>query len=640
MSVIRGYAQAAALMVLAAFLTVPAKAERLNGGVDPFARVDDPSSSDFSSSRKARKRVFDFDFGLFGSRRNVSVFGDDEGYGDNRKRRSYAADDDPEVGDESLSAPITYEPQRVEPLRAKSFSGPEPINALAIAIRRELLSKDTAIRVTTADKSAIISLYEANGFAPLWTSQGGLTTRGEAVLSVLAASEEDGMDPRDYLPTALGSFADSPRSFAGDSPRLASLDLSLTAVALKYARHASGGRLIANRLTRYNDITPETVDPAKAMKALAWSPFPAEFLKGLQPSDRNYGLLKAELAKKRAELGKEEVAAIAAGNRVKEGQSDPRIPLLRVRLAQLGYFAPDGTMDDTVLDPTLVTALREFQRAAKIKSSGRLDQATVNALNDRREEQNIARLVFSMERRRWLPHNLGERYVLVNQASYQLEVIERGKEIWRSNVIVGKPGTQTVAFSDEIETVVFNPTWGVPQSIIRKEMLPKLRRDPGYFDRIGWKVVAPNGKVVKSRSVQWWRFGKKIPYSVIQPPSDDNALGEVKFLFPNKHNIYMHDTPARDLFAQSKRAFSHGCVRVENPRVFAEILLGWAPDKVAGSIEDGVSKSVKVTTRTSVHLTYFTAWPDADGRIIYYDDLYGRDEAMERAFNATAVAAR
>jgi murein L,D-transpeptidase YcbB/YkuD len=622
-------------LVLAAFLVAPAMAERPSGGIDPFKRTDGSQFFD-NSSQRAKKPVFDFDFGLFGSSRRNSF---DEEF-DNRNRRSYSADDDPEEGDASLNAPLIYQPEKVEPLRAKSFTGPAPMDALAAAIRREFLSQDTVIRVTAAEKKAVIQAYEANGFAPLWTSQGGLTARGQAVLSTLAAGGEDGMEAQDYLPPVLGSYADNPRSFAGDSPRLASLDIGLTAMALKYARHASGGRLIANRLTRYNDISPETVDPAKTMTVLTWSPFPAEFLKSLQPADRNYALLKAELAKKRAELGNEEVAAIASGSRVKQGQSDPRIPLLRVRLAQLGYFEPDGTVDDTVLDPALVAALREFQSAAKIKSSGRLDQATIDALNGRRVEQDVARLIYSMERLRWLPRNLGTRYVLVNQASYQLEVVERGKEIWRSNVIVGKPGTQTVSFSDELETVVFNPTWGVPASILRKEMLPRLRRDPGYFDRIGWKVVAPNGKIIKSRSVQWWKLGKKIPYSVIQPPSGDNALGEVKFLFPNTHNIYMHDTPARNLFAEPVRAFSHGCVRVENPRVFAEILLGWSPDKVAESIKGGASKSVKLTTRTAVHLTYFTAWPDATGRINYYDDLYGRDSAMERAFNATEVAAR
>ena len=638
MSAVRQFARAAAVMVLAAFLIGPAEAERWNGGPDAFGR--DVQRSNASGTAKKRSRSLDFDFDLFGSsRRNVNVL-DDEDSKPKRKRPVYSSDDDPEEGDASLNRPITYQPEKVEPLRAKSFSGPEPVNALAAAIRRELLSKETAIRVTAAEKSAIIELYETNGFAPLWTSQDGLTERAQAVLSVLAASEEDGMDPRDYLPVALGAFTDSPRSFAGDSPRLANLDLSLTAATLKYARHASGGRLIPNSLTHYHDIKPDTIEPAKAMKALAWSPFPVEFLKGLQPSNRYYALLKAELAKKQAELGSMEVATIADGDRVKEGQSDPRIPALRIRLAQLGYFEPDDTVEDSTLDPALASALREFQRASKLKSNGRLDQATVNALNKRNEERDITRLILSLEKLRWLPRDLGTRYVLVNQASYQLEVVERGKEIWRSNVIVGKPGTQTVSFSDEMNTVVFNPTWGVPASIIHKEMLPKLRRNPAYFDRIGWKVVAPNGKVVKSSSVPWSRLGKNIPYSVIQPPGNDNALGEVKFLFPNKHNIYMHDTPARELFTKPKRAFSHGCVRVENPRVFAEILLGWSSDKVAQSIKGGASKSVKVTNRTAVHLAYFTAFPDSAGKIVYYDDFYGRDVAMEKALTATAVAAR
>ena len=198
--------------------------------------------------------------------------------------------------------------------------------------------------------------------------------------------------------------------------------------------------------------------------------------------------------------------------------------------------------------------------------------------------------------------------------------------------------TQTVAFSDELETVVFNPTWGVPQSIIYKEMLPKLRRDPGYFDRIGWKVVAPNGKVVKSRSVQWWKFGKKIPYSIIQPPSDDNALGEVKFLFPNKHNIYMHDTPLKKLFKEQVRAFSHGCIRVEDPRTLAEHVLGWDREKIDDMIASGANEEIKLDHPIPVHLTYFTAWLDESGKIVFYADTYKRDKRLDKALNSLAVA--
>ena len=152
--------------------------------------------------------------------------------------------------------------------------------------------------------------------------------------------------------------------------------------------------------------------------------------------------------------------------------------------------------------------------------------------------------------------------------------MDGAKEIWRSRVIVGKPMSQTSAFHDEIETVVFNPSWGVPPSIIANEYLPKLRRDPSYLDREGFKVITQSGKVVPSSSVEWWSYGSKVPFSIQQPPGRKNALGEIKFLFPNSHNIYMHDTPSRNLFDEDVRAFSHGCVRVEDPRKFAEIVAG------------------------------------------------------------------
>jgi murein L,D-transpeptidase YcbB/YkuD len=247
-----------------------------------------------------------------------------------------------------------------------------------------------------------------------------------------------------------------------------------------------------------------------------------------------------------------------------------------------------------------------------------------------------------MERLRWLPKTLGDRHVFVNQAAYMLKVVDHGREIWRSKVIVGKPNTQTVAFSDEMEKIVFNPSWGVPPSIMKNEMIPRLRRDPGYLDRIGYRVLTPDGKkIIRSRSVPWWKYKNgKVPYLIQQPPGDDNALGEVKFLFPNSHSIYMHDTPTRNLFGKSVRALSHGCVRVENPREFAEILLGVDASDIAERIDSGVSQSTKVTRATRVHLTYFTVWPANDGRLLTYDDVYGRDQRMERAFSTVAVASR
>ena len=226
------------------------------------------------------------------------------------------------------------------------------------------------------------------------------------------------------------------------------------------------------------------------------------------------------------------------------------------------------------------------------------------------------------------------------QPAFSVRVMDGDQEIWRSRVIVGRPMTQTAAFHDEIETVVFNPSWGVPQSIIANEYLPKLRSDPSYLDRIGFKVVDARGKTVRSSAVDWWSYGSKVPFGIQQPPGRSNALGELKFLFPNSHDIYMHDTPNRELFDNERRAFSHGCVRVQNPREFASVLLGWNAEEVDRNVDGRKSQSVKLAAKVPVHLTYFTAWPDESGKITYFADIYGRDQAMDNARSAITLARR
>jgi murein L,D-transpeptidase YcbB/YkuD len=216
--------------------------------------------------------------------------------------------------------------------------------------------------------------------------------------------------------------------------------------------------------------------------------------------------------------------------------------------------------------------------------------------------------------------------------------MDRGDEVWRSKVIVGKPLNQTYAFHDEMETVVFNPSWGVPQSIIVNEYLGKLRRDPSYLDRQGFKVIAPNGKVVRSSSINWAAYGSRPPFGVQQPPGKGNALGELKVLFPNSHAIYMHDTPTKKLFAESTRTFSHGCIRVENPREFAKVILGWDRKKIDRETDSRKSQSVVLGQKVPVHITYFTAWPDSSGKMNYFNDMYERDEAMDKALTVLASA--
>ena len=378
-----------------------------------------------------------------------------------------------------------------------------------------------------------------------------------------------------------------------------------------------------------------------AMNAFLQSPDPAGYLKSLQPAHPAYAVFKRTLAGLRDLEAEAQAGMIHPGKHVALGQRDPRIALMRRHLALLGYGETDVLSgEEIVLDDGLSEKLKTFQADARIKPTGALDAGTIVALNSRTGTPGITRLIYNMERLRWLPKNLGNRYVFVNQAAYTLQLIDGGREVWRTKVIVGKPNSQTVAFSDKMEKVIFNPSWGVPPSIMKNEMLPRLRRDPGYLDRLGYRVLTPDGKIIHSRSVHWWKYTDKVPYLVEQPPSDDNAMGEIKFLFPNAHDIYMHDTPTRALFKQPVRALSHGCVRVENPRLFAELLLGLQASEIAALIDSGLSQTNDVTRETSVHLAYFTAWPAEDGRILYFDDIYGRDERMERAFNTMAIASR
>ncbi len=597
---------------------------------------------------RAKKRGH---FGLSGNeqsfsrdqRRNWFGLGDDvrliKDGRDARKRPVYDEGADPEISAGLGMGNMAYVPDALIAVSAP-LTEPRPSGILEAAIYDALSAPDAAARLVKVEKDAVIAHYRANSFKPVWIANGALSPRAAGVLKILGAAADEGLEASNYLPSALSDFA--PPSLAADPLAEARIDIGLTAMALKYARHISGGQFDPRRLSRYNDVTPETVEAEKALKVLAWSPYPEAYLASLQPRHPAYAAMKTALAQLRQEAGSQTATMLTEGQRVKPGNIDPRIMDLRARLAELGFVDPaaQSPENEIELDAALSAALKTFQKEAGLKASGSLDDQTVNALNTHGGEYNMRRLVFNMERLRWLPKQLGNRHVLVNQPAFEVEVMDGAKEIWRSRVIVGKPMSQTSAFHDEIETVVFNPSWGVPPSIIANEYLPKLRRDPSYLDREGFKVITQSGKVVPSSSVEWWSYGSKVPFSIQQPPGRKNALGEIKFLFPNSHNIYMHDTPSRNLFDEDVRAFSHGCVRLQNPREFAMILLGWDRDKVDQNVDGRKSQTVRLKEKVPVHLAYFTAWPDSSGKINYYNDLYGRDATMEKALSALTVATR
>lgn len=245
---------------------------------------------------------------------------------------------------------------------------------------------------------------------------------------------------------------------------------------------------------------------------------------------------------------------------------------------------------------------------------------------------NIDKVIVAMEEIRWLPQEFPDRYVFINQPAYMAYYYEQGQLALSMKAVIGQQDHQTNFFDASIKTVQFNPDWGVPQSIIRNEMLPHLKRDPAYLDREGYKVSV-NGKPMSSAKVDWAQPLENI--SVVQPPGPDNALGQLKILFPNPHDIYMHDTPARGKFAAQDRMFSHGCVRLENPRAMAAAVLKTSVEFVAQQIADGEKKEMPAPEEVPVYVSYFTAWPTADGVVHYFDDIYGRDAETLAAISMT-----
>jgi len=534
---------------------------------------------------------------------------------------------------------LTYVPPKLVALSGITLASAAPADAAAAAIYGQLSTEGPSLRVLLAARDALLAQYAAQSYRPIWLKDGKLSERGKDVLKLLASAGEEGLQAQGYLPTGLSSF-DSPLP-EYDAAAMARLDIDLSAAALRYAHDASGGQFEPERLSRYHDVSPPWVAPDQALKVIAFSPFAADYLKGLNPSHPAYAAMKKALAEIRAKQAEPQPEKIADGDIVKKGDSDPRIPAVRTRLAELGFTSePADDAEPELLDAELSVQLRLFQKQAGVKISGALGPQTVAALNTAGDGGSADKLLDNMERIRWLPRDLGNRYVFVNQAAFEAMVMKDGKPEWTTRVIVGKPDTQTAVFNDEMEMVVFNPSWGVPPSIIANEYLPKLRRDPGYLDKMGFKVVNQQGKVVSSRSVSWGSYGSKVPYGIQQPPGEKNALGELKFLFPNSHDIYMHDTPSRELFEKDVRAFSHGCVRVQNPREFASVLLGMTPEDVAAKVESKGSETVRLKEKLPVHITYFTAWPDEAGNIVYFNDIYGRDRTLETARMATLVAQR
>lgn len=542
-----------------------------------------------------------------------------------------------------------------EPLVALVQSNLKPaaqMDAYATAVYEQLTGASGDLpRVLSTHRKEIIRFYKTRDFKPLWLGEYGMAARARHLLSLLGKADEEGLRAQDYLPASLIDFDDQASNIAEKPAALARLEIELTVAALEYSHHITAGRVKPIRISKLHTLKAKPVAARKVLTNLQSTLRPDNYLTSLQPMIPQYRYLKKALAKYRGQIDDNRTIHISTGDLIRPGDVDDRLEFIAMRLEQLGLYSfkpQKNTGSDEyentsfttqspalTYDADLVAAIMDLQEQSGLRRDGIIGNNTLAALNGQSNGEKIDKIILSLERLRWLPQDLKNKYIFINQAFYETWMMQNGKEIFRSDVIVGKAIHQTAVFNDEMDKVVLNPRWFVPRSIIYNEMMPKLFNNPYYLADQGYEVRDIKGRQVNSTTINWAQFGEKnIPYNVVQPPGPKNALGRVKFMFPNQHAIYMHDTPARNLFKKDIRALSHGCVRVQKPMEFAEIILkteGWTPERIASAIASGKNQTVFLSKKIPVYLGYYTAWADQEGNVKLKDDVYGRDRVLKQA---------
>jgi L,D-transpeptidase YcbB len=451
------------------------------------------------------------------------------------------------------------------------------------------------------NRTKIDAFYSGRNYAPLWIIDGKPNSRAKAAIAYLGQVDADGLDPADYPVPDFAALT--------DPATLAEAEIRLTTSVITYAHHAQVGRVHWTRVSGdifYDQMIPE---PADVLATMVSATDLGEALAAYEPQNPTYLALKAELAELRADKGNAGETPVADGPPLKVGAQDARVSQLRERLSVVG---------GTIYDKTLADVVKKFQQHHGLKATGTLTSATIETLNGRQPDRTEDIIIANMERWRWMPHDLGKTYVIVNLPDFTLRVIQDGKQVWMTRIVDGKPATPTPITSAEMKSITVNPTWNIPDSIAANEYVPLLRQDSTILARMGLEVSRnPNGTI-----------------HISQPSGPNSALGQLRFNFPNRFLVYQHDSNEKYLFANPIRDNSHGCMRVENPVKYAEVLLalvrpgeGYTQERIHRMFGN-TEVEIHLPTFIPVHLTYQTAFVDEQGKLQFREHIYGRDKAL------------
>ena len=505
------------------------------------------------------------------------------------------------------------------------------------------------------------AFYDKRSFEPAWIDDGAPRGQMDALIRAIHSAAEEGLDPELYSASMLDArHREASKGFLtkkGFEPREATaMDVWLTWLYMKYASDLADGISDLAHADPKWQIKPEAFDALAHLEGALRDNQIEPSLQDLVPKNPEYAGLKKALAEYRqiaSKGGWPQVPASAAA-KVKPGQTSPLVSALAARLAASGDYSGSvpAAGQPAMYAPELQDAVKRFQRRHGLQDDGVVAAPTIAEMNVP-VEGRIRQIEWNMERWRWLPRDLGERYILVNIPEMRLDVREHGQVPLSMRVVVGKPDTQTPIFNDEMTHVVFAPYWNVPPDIAEKETMPSVMRDPAFLSRMNMEVVDAKGNPVDPGSVDLSNPGE---YRFRQRPGTSNALGLVKFMFPNQFDVYLHDTPQDSLFARASRSFSHGCVRVEQPAQLAQYVLRdqpeWTPERISEAMHAGQEQTVKLKQPIPVYLGYWTARVTPDGIVQFRKDVYGIDgrlaaklterlQRMRRSADAaeTAVAA-